>query len=65
MEAARAALEADAREAAVTAAQDAGAVAPVVAVAIEEDRAILPGGQDIVTEIRVRATAVGRPRQAS
>lgn len=65
VEAARAALEADAREAAVTAAQDAGAVAPVVAVAIEEDRATLPGGQDIVTEIRVRATAVGRPRQGS
>jgi hypothetical protein len=62
VDAARTALEADAREAAVAAAHDAGAIAPVVSVSIEEDRATLAGGQEIVTEIRVRATAVGRPR---
>ena len=62
VDAARAALEADAREAAVTAAHEAGAIAPVVTMSIEEDRATLAGGQEIVTEIRVRATAIGRPR---
>jgi N-methylhydantoinase A/oxoprolinase/acetone carboxylase beta subunit len=62
VDAARAALEGDAREAAATAALEAGAIAPVVTVSIEEDRATLAGGQEIVTEIRVRATAMGRPR---
>ena len=62
VDAARAALAADAREAAASAAREAGAMAPVVTVSIEEDRATLAGGQEIVTEIRVRATAIGRPR---
>jgi N-methylhydantoinase A/oxoprolinase/acetone carboxylase beta subunit len=61
--AARVRLEADARAAAEAAALAAGAVDPVVTVAIEEDRATLEGGQALVMEIRVRATASGRPRQ--
>ena len=60
---ARSRLEADARAAATAAALAAGAVDPVVTVAIDEDRALLEGGQDLVIEIRVRATASGRPRQ--
>ena len=60
---ARSRLEADARAAAEAAALAAGAVDPVVTVATEEDRATLEGGVDLVIEIRVRATASGRPRQ--
>jgi N-methylhydantoinase A/oxoprolinase/acetone carboxylase beta subunit len=60
---ARARLEADARAAAVAAALAAGAVDPVVTIRVEEDRATLDSGPDIVVEIRVRATASGRPRQ--
>ena len=60
---ARARLEADARAAAVAAALAAGALDPVVAIRVEEDRATLDSGPDIVVEIRVRATASGRPRQ--
>ncbi len=61
--AARVRLEEDARAAAEAAALAAGAVDPVVTVAIEDDRAMLEGGQELVMEIRVRATASGRPRQ--
>ena len=60
---ARARLEADARQAALAAALAAGAVDPVVTIRVEEDRATLDLGPDIVIEIRVRATASGRPRQ--
>jgi len=62
---ARARLEADALAAAEAAALAAGAVDPVVTVAIEEDRAVLEGGLEFVVEIRVRATASGRPRQTA
>jgi hypothetical protein len=34
----------------------------MVSVAIEEDRAQLAGGLELVVEIRVRAVASGRPR---
>jgi N-methylhydantoinase A/oxoprolinase/acetone carboxylase beta subunit len=57
-------LEEDARAAALAAASAAGAQDPVVSVAREEDRATLPGGTEMVVEIRVRATARGRPRHA-
>ncbi len=60
---ARARLEADARQAASAAALAAGAADPVVTIRVEEDRARLDAGADIVVEIRVRATASGRPRQ--
>ena len=60
---ARAQLAADARAAARAAALAAGAVDPVITIEIEEDRATLEAGEDVVIEIRVRATASGRPRQ--
>ena len=60
---ARSRLEADARAAADAAARAAGAVDPLVTVTIEETRATLDAGHELVVEIRVRATASGRPRQ--
>ncbi len=60
---ARTLLEADARTAALADARAAGGVEPVVAVEVGEDRATLDGGRTMVVEIRVRATARGRPRQ--
>lgn len=62
--AARAALEADASDAAVAAARAAGAADPVVTVSTETSRAALDAGPELIVEIRVRATARGRPRQA-
>jgi N-methylhydantoinase A/oxoprolinase/acetone carboxylase beta subunit len=62
--AARQALEADAHAAALAAARAAGAIDPVVTICVAEDRAAIEGGADLVMEIRVRATARGRPRQA-
>jgi N-methylhydantoinase A/oxoprolinase/acetone carboxylase beta subunit len=58
-------LEEDARAAALAAARAAGAQDPVVTVVREEDRATLEGGAPLIVEIRVRATARGRPRQAA
>jgi len=63
-DAARAALEADARAAAIAEATAAGARDPLVTIAIEEDRARLEGGIELVMEIRVRAAARGRPAAA-
>jgi hypothetical protein len=60
--AARVALAEDARIGALAAAAAFGAVEPMVSVAIEEDRAQLAGGLELVVEIRVRAVASGRPR---
>jgi N-methylhydantoinase A/oxoprolinase/acetone carboxylase beta subunit len=57
-------LEEEARAAALAAARAAGATDPAVTVAVEEDRATPEGGAELVIEIRVRATARGRPRQA-
>jgi N-methylhydantoinase A/oxoprolinase/acetone carboxylase beta subunit len=60
--AARVALAEDARIGALAAAAAFGAVEPMVSVAIEEDRAQLAGGLELVVEIRARAIASGRPR---
>jgi N-methylhydantoinase A/oxoprolinase/acetone carboxylase beta subunit len=64
-QAAGSALETDARAAALAAAVAAGALDPAVTVERHEDRATLEAGRDLVVEIRVRATARGRPRQAA
>lgn len=61
VETARATLTAEARAAVLREAVAAGAIEPVVSIAIEEDTAVLDGGRELVMEIRVSATARGRP----
>jgi N-methylhydantoinase A/oxoprolinase/acetone carboxylase beta subunit len=58
---ARTLLISHAEEAAIAAARSAGAQDPVVSHVCEERRVVLDGGLELLLEIRVRATARGRP----